>query len=213
MRKTLSAVAAIGLSCLIASATIAQTVPVAETSLPAVVDVPAPESAAVPLATVPKGTPIVVEITDLVTTRTAKRDDMFNLTLAEPVLLNSVVVIPAGTPGKGQVIDAGKPDMGGKPGKLVLAVRYLEFEGRQIPIRGLNLGLYAADKSNTAAWVGAAAGVLGLAVVGGHMEVSAGTRAGAKLGADFVPSPAVLSSLAPEPTDGVDPTSTPQPIQ
>lgn len=211
MRKILPVVTAIGIYCLMTSAAFAQTAPEAETSPPAV-DAPAPAPAAVPPVVVPKGTPIVVEITDLVTTRTAARDDMFNLMLAEPVLLNGVAVIPAGTPGKGQVVDAGKPDMGGKPGKLVLAARYLEFEGRQIPIRGLSLSMYARDKSETAYWVGVAAGPLGMAVVGGHMEVPAGSRAGAKLGADFLPA-AVAPSPAPQMTDSVDPTSTPQATQ
>lgn len=144
---------------------------------------------------VPNGTAIVVRIVDLVSTRTASREDVFNLVLAEPVLLDGEIVIPAGTPGKGQVVDAGKPGMAGKPGKLVLAGRYLEFEGRQIPIRGLKMALTAKNNTNAALAVTVAAGVFGLAVTGGHMEVQPGTLANAKLAADF--SPAQPSVSAP----------------
>lgn len=150
---------------------------------------PVAEPMAAPAAAVvPNGTPIVVEITELVSTRTATVGDMFPLKLAEPVLLNGTVAIPEGTPGKGQVVDTGKPGMGGKPGKLVLAARYLEFEGRQIPIRALKLGLGARDNSGAAVATTIAVGVFGLAVTGGHMEALPGTRASAKLAADFTPA-------------------------
>jgi hypothetical protein len=184
MRNIWPAVAVIALSC---STAMAQTSPVIETSPP------------VPAAVVPNGTLISVEITELVTTRTAKPDDMFTLKLAEPVLLNTVVVIPAGIPGKGVVIDAGKPGMGGKPGKLVLAARYLEFEGRQIPIRGLKMNMSASDNGGTSAAASAVVGVFGLAVTGGHMEVQPGTHAVAKLGADFTPAPPVTPASVPQP--------------
>ncbi|MCA1935176.1 MAG: hypothetical protein LDL37_06970 [Asticcacaulis sp.] len=150
---------------------------------------PVAEPVAVPAAAVvPNGTPIVVEIIELVSTRSATVGDMFPLKLAEPVLLNGAVAIPEGTPGKGQVVDTGKPGMGGKPGKLVLAARYLEFEGRQIPIRALKLGLGARDNAGASAATTIAVGVFGLAVTGGHMEALPGTRASAKLAADFTPA-------------------------
>lgn len=162
------------------------------------------QTAAPATAFVAKGTPIVVEITDLVSTRTAQRDDMFNLKLAEPVVLNGVAVIPAGTPGKGQVVDAAKPGMAGKPGKLVLAGRYLELDGQQIPIRGLTMDMTAKDNTGAAMAATMAVGIFGLAVTGGNMEVQPGTRAHAKLGADFIPPAA---PPVPPPADVAPPTA------
>jgi hypothetical protein len=140
---------------------------------------------------VPSGTLLTIEITDYVSTRTANRDDLFNFRLAEPLRLKDVVVMQEGTPGKGIVIEAAKPGMGGKPAKLVLAARYLEFEGRQIPVKGLNLGLDGKNNSGTTLALGilggAVGGVAGLMVTGGHMEVNPGTRASVKLAVNFVP--------------------------
>lgn len=195
MLRKLSAGAAMGVLCLFASAAVAQTAPQTETTpaAPAPVEQPAPAQPAAPPAAapntsvVPNGTPIVVEIVNLVTTRTAMRDDMFDLKLAEPVMLNGTAVIPAGTPGKGQVVDASKPGMGGKPGKLVLAGRYLDLNGRKVPIKALNLNLTSRDASGQAVAVGMAVGIIGLAVQGGQMEVPPGTKGHAKLSGDFNP--------------------------
>jgi len=193
MLRRFTTLATFGLTCLISSSALAQTPPPPLQGPPVeTLDQAAP-------ATVPGGTPILVEITDLVSTRTANRDDMFNLKLAEPITLNKVVAIPEGTPGKGQVVEAGKPGMGGKPGKLILAARYLEFEGRQIPIRGLKLALSASDNSGASVAASMAVGVFGLAVTGGHMEVKPGTRAHAKLAADYVPTNPVDPAMAPQP--------------
>lgn len=224
MVKMFSAVAAIGLSCLICSTAMAQTsasadsasgsasaAPVAPTApaAPEAAVTPAAPAAPVAAAVVPNGTPIVVEFTDLVTTRTAVRDDMFNLKLAEPVMLNNVVVIPAGTPGKGQVIDVGKPGMAGKPGKLVLAARYLELDGKQIPIRGLKMAAGGKSNTETAAVATIAVGIFGLAVTGGHMEVAPGTRAVAKLGVDFAPGAAAAPPPPPQTPAAAEPAATP----
>ena len=184
MLTKLSAVGAVGLSCLLVSAAMAQSSPPTETTPTAT----SPAVATTAPGGVPKGTAIVVAITDLVSSETAKRDDMFNLTLAEPVMLNEAIVIPAGTPGKGQVIDAAKAGVGGKPGKLVLAARYLEFEGQQIPIKALILDLVARDESGTAAIIDAiAGGGIGGLVSGGQMVAPSGMRGTAKLAVNFAP--------------------------
>lgn len=206
MFAKLSAGAAMGLLCLAGTAAVAQTAPPAD---PAPTVAPVPAAPARAANVVPKNTPIVVEFPSLVTTRTAVRDEMFDLKLSEPVTLNGAVVMPAGTAGKGQVVDVGKPGMGGKPGKLVLAARYLELDGRKIPIKALTVNMTARDQGGQAVAVGVAVGIVGLAVQGGHMEVAAGTKATAKLAADFDPAaPAAPPAAAPQ--DGAP--STAQPI-
>jgi hypothetical protein len=200
MFKTFTAVSAIALTCLAASATLAQEA--APATEPAPAAEPAPVASPVPTpapapAFVPKNTMITVEVTDLVTTRTAAADDTFNLKLAEPVMLNGAVVIPAGTMGKGVVIDAGKPGIGGKPGKLVVSARYLDLNGRQVPIRALKLELTSQSNTGKAVAVGMAIGMAGLLVAGGHMEIQPGMRGTAKLISDFVPGDAPLAPSEP----------------
>ncbi|MDC7683689.1 hypothetical protein PQU92_10395 [Asticcacaulis sp. BYS171W] len=206
MLKILTTVTLAGLACLLPSALWAQSAP-PEGGTPAVVatETPAPdpkpegpklEAPKPESITIPNGTPIVVVITELVSTRTAKVGDMFALKLAEPLLWNGTVVIPEGTPGKGEVIDTGKPGMGGKPGKLVLAARYLEFEGRQVPIRALKMRMGAQDNVSGAMAATIVVGVFGLAVTGGHMEAQVGMMATAKLGADFTPTTPVETPAA-----------------
>jgi hypothetical protein len=167
-----------------------------------------PAAAAAP-AFVPKNTLITVEVTDLVTTRTAVANDTFSLKLVDPIMLNGAVVIPAGTTGKGVVIDAGKPDMGGKPGKLVVSARYLDLNGRQVPIRALKLELTSQSNTGKAVAVTMAIGMAGLLVTGGHMEIQPGMRGTAKLVNDFVPgdAPPTVSPAAPSEPAAIQPAA------
>lgn len=207
-----SAAAVVVASCLLAQGAMAQDqtqVPAdPATPLPASDMTPAPAPAPAP-AVVPKNTQIVIEITDLVSSKTAKIGDTFNLKLAEPVTLDGAVVIPAGTPGKGEVIDAAKAGMGGKSGKLVLAVRYLDFQGSQVAIHGLKLDIVGKDNFNTAVAATVAVGIIGLAVTGGNMEVQPGTLAHAKLAADFVPTAPAADAPPSTPAPAADATPAP----
>lgn len=200
MRKMTLAGVAMGALCLLATSANAQTTPPADAAVSPPAAQPAPPVAP---AFVAKNTPIVIEISDVVSAETAKRDDWFNLKLFEPVKLNGVIVIPAGTPGKGQVIDAAKPGMSGKPGKLVLAARYLVLNGKQIPIHALKMGLKAEDRSGGAVAASVFVGVFALAVKGGEMEVQPGSLGEAKLGVDFVPDAG--GAATPEPASQVAP--------
>lgn len=217
MLKTFTAVSAFALTCLAATAALAQEAPApAPAAEPAPVAEPAPAAVPAPAAApafVPKNTLINVEVTDLVTTRTAVIDDTFNLKLVDPVMLNGAVVIPAGTIGKGVVIDAGKPGIGGKPGKLVVSARYLDLNGRQIPIRALKLDLTARSNSGQAVAVTMAIGMAGLLVTGGHMEIQSGMRGTAKLVNDFVPgdAPPAVSPAAPSEPAATQPPTTETP--
>jgi len=135
------------------------------------------------------GTPVAIELAELVSSKTHKRGDNFALRLALPILLDGKVVVPAGTTGVGQVVDAAASGPLGRPAKLLLAARYLDFNGGQIPLRGLQLGRAGKDKSDTVMAVSFApyVGVLGLFMHGGEIEIPAGQRAQAKLAADLSP--------------------------
>jgi hypothetical protein len=142
------------------------------------------------------GTVIQLEITQLVSSKTNKRGDKFTLRLAEPITVAGQVLVPAGTTGVGEVIDSGPPGMAGTPGKLVLAARYLDYQGQHIPIRSLKVGGAGKDHTRLATGVVIAVGLPGLFITGGNIDVPAGTLADAKLAADYPPAAAPVPPTA-----------------
>lgn len=161
-----------------------------------------------PCCHIAAGTPIRLELTDKVTSRDQKRGDKFGLKLAEPLVVGGIVVLPQGVQGVGEVVDAGSSGMGGAPGKLLLAGRYLTWNGQQIPLRGLKIGGAGKDHSQLAMGVGlAVGGVFGLLVHGGNIEVLAGTQADAKIANDLQLPPAPLQAMPATTASGPDASS------
>ena len=144
---------------------------------------------------VPAGAAVEVELAKPVGTKTQRAGDTFALRLASPLIVDGKILLRAGAPGRGRVVEASGPGMGGKPAKLVLDADYIVHGGRRLPLEGLQLS--GAGRSNTreASAVGltgmlfAPLGFAALAVRGGEMEFPAGTRATAHLaGAMVLPS-------------------------
>lgn len=163
----------------------------------------------------PNGTPVEIEIAEALSSRVHKRGDKFALRLAVPVSVDGQFVLPAGTVGVGEIVHAARPGMGGKPGELLLAARYLESNGQRIPLRGFRLGGSGEDlgtpilaASTTAVGVATAVGtsistaagfgVLPLLVHGKQAEIQPGTRARAKLAADTHLSPTASTTQPKE---------------
>jgi hypothetical protein len=154
---------------------------------------------AVPPAVVKAGSYIQIEIAEGLSSQNRVHGDKYALKLAAPIMLNGKVVVPAGTPGVGQVVSASKAGMIGKPGELLLAARYLEYQGAQIPLRGMKLGGVGADNTDVAfvasmVFIGAA-----LLFPGGEIRVPEGTKAAAKLGVDLT-ADGVAVAPVPKPT-------------
>lgn len=84
-----------------------------------------------------------------------KAGDRFDLEVAEDVLLDGRVVIPRGSPAKGEVTMVKKKGMWGKSGKMETRVLSVRANGRDIPLRGS-----VADKGDTGT-----AGVVGSILV------------------------------------------------
>jgi hypothetical protein len=146
--------------------------------------------------TIPTGTPMDIEITEQLSTKTSKVGDKFALKLAQPLKIGDTIVIPAGTPGTGEVIDVGKPGIGGKPGKLVIAGRVLTLDGTTIGIRGLQLRPLGGEDRSNVVMATSFVPYLGMAsflIQGGHVEIPAGAWATAKLAAPFVPATAATA--------------------
>jgi hypothetical protein len=144
---------------------------------------------------VPAGTVVEVAVEQDLSSKDQHTGDTFAFQLAAPLIVDGRVVLRAGTPGVGEVIDAAKPGMGGKAGKLVLAARYLDDHGRRITLQSLRLAANGHDNTMTANAVGLTGfvfmplGFAGLAVTGGNATVSAGTVASAKVAADLTLPP------------------------
>jgi hypothetical protein len=132
------------------------------------------------------GTPIELEIRDALDSKQSQRGDKFVIALHAPLVLGTQVVIPAGTQGVGEVVHAERARGGGKPGELILAARYLDFEGRRVPLRGMKLGVVGEDNSGKAMGL-AMIPVAGLFIYvrGGETVVPQGALAIAKIAEAF----------------------------
>ena len=155
------------------------------------------------------GTVVQVDLANDVSTKVQKPGENFVLRLSAPLVVNGRwVVLRAGTLGVGQVVESARPGMGGKPGELVLAARYLKRRHIRVELQGMQLASAGHDNSRTAQIVGLAGfiatplGYAGLAVKGGDVDFAPGTTATAKVAADIV-----LPSLGPAPPNDVTPTA------
>lgn len=84
------------------------------------------------------GTPVQLRMMEEVTTKkkAAKVGQRFQMEVAAPVIVNSVTVIPSGTPAWGEITNVRNKGMWGKSGKLEARVLYLRVNGRQIRLTG-----------------------------------------------------------------------------
>lgn len=84
------------------------------------------------------GTEIPLRLEEELTTKgkQLRVGQRFHLTTSEPVVLNGVTVIPAGTPAEGEVTDVRNKGMWGKSGHLSARILYMTVYGRQIRLSG-----------------------------------------------------------------------------
>ncbi len=146
------------------------------------------------------GTAVKVELVDQVSTKVQKSGDTFAFRLAAPLVVNGRMVLRAGTPGMGEVVQSTRPGLGGKSAKLVLAARYLTTNRGRLPLRGLQLAASGRNNATEARLVGltgiafAPMGFVALAVRGGDVVFPPGVVANARLATNVS-----LPSLGPPP--------------
>jgi hypothetical protein len=171
------------------------------TAPPAVQPAPAITLPMAACCTLPAMTPIDIEITEALSSKTSQIGQMFGIKLAEPIMLDGTVLIPAGATGQGEVIHAAKARAAGKPGELIIAARYLDLAGTRLPLRsfkyGPTTGLNNVDKAAVVGMV--IASPLMLFISGGQVDVPAGMRANAKTSVDVLISVSA-SADAPQST-------------
>ena len=160
-----------------------------------------------PCCMVLAGTPVEIEISETLTSRTAHPGDSYELKLARDLVMDDVVLVAAGAPGRGEVIDAGPGGLAGRPGKLILAARSIKAGDTRLPLRSFHMSGAGRDDSKAAGLVIVAVGVVGFAIQGGDVTFPVGTRAIAKVAADtFIAAPGQsLPTVSPVAADQTAP--------
>lgn len=153
---------------------------------------PGPVQAADGTFVIPRLTPVMVQIVDPVGSLSSKSLDIFRIRLAEPIMFDGKVLVPAGITGKGEVVHAKKAGGSGAPGELVLAARYLDVDGRQLRLRSMHVTPSGLSKIRTVNEINIAAAatvpavaLVGFFMKGGEVDVPAGALAEARIAQDF----------------------------
>lgn len=135
----------------------------------------------------PALTPVRITIGRALGSKISKTGDVFPITLTDPIRINGKTLVPAGVTGMGEVVHAKGSGGSGAAGELVLAARYLEWGGRRLRLRSIQLapsGQSNINKVNALNVASAASplpiGLLGLFITGGQVTVPEGTIADAK---------------------------------
>ncbi|MGC4250193.1 MAG: hypothetical protein QM605_01675 [Sphingobium sp.] len=158
---------------------------------------PAPESA--PAASrpadasiLPALTPVRIELMATTNSAVNRIGEHFPIRLAEPIPLPGGGEIPAGLTGRGDIVHAAKSRFGGKPGELILAARYLDWNGTYLPLRSLRyIPGTGRNNQGLAEAVNLVASPVALFITGGEVNIPAGTMVEAKTSAAVVlPRPA-----------------------
>lgn len=127
---------------------------------------------------------VVVAIDSELSSKSARIDDYFPVRLAEPVSEGGRVLLPAGLRGEGQVVHVSRAKGLGKPGELIVAVRYLQCGPARIGLRGFRIDGAGRDNSGALVAASIAGGLVAsplLFIKGGEYVIPAGTRGRAKL--------------------------------
>ena len=162
----------------------------AQTPVNPIVPAPAPIMAIQPVsngnAVLRTGTPIVLKLNEELTTKDKKlkMNQHFQMEVAEDVVVEGVVVIPAGTPAVGEITEVRNKGMWGKSGRFAGQVLYLTVNGRQIRLNGV------FDSKGTAGGIGAVAvsaivfAPAGFFISGTNAKLAIGTPLKAFIGED-----------------------------
>jgi len=175
-------------------------VPTASPTAPLAAPGPGPNApaSAAGCCRIPAGTVVAVELSAPVSSTNHRTGDVFALRLAEPLIIDGAVVVPAGTPGGGEIIDVASAGLAGHSAKLVLAARYIDFAGARIPLHGFHVGGGGHDNTQVVMAADIAVGLVSLLIPGGNITYKAGTRANAHVTADVL-----LPSVGPPATTAV----------
>lgn len=153
---------------------------------------------------IPAKTPLILEFTGEVSSKTAQKGAEIQFVLADDLLIAGQVIVAKGGKAVGEVIHAQKSGFGGRGGELILAARYLEHGGQKIQLRSLKpySGQYVGKNNSTAALAVSMipyAGLMSLFITGGEIVIPQGTHALALVAVDTPIDPASAEDHASVP--------------
>ncbi len=124
---------------------------------------------------IPAGTTVNLEITQMLSPDYTYVSDKVNLRVTSDVIVNDVVVIKTGAMAKAVVMEAESRGMIGKAAKITISLQKVEaVDGTMIPIQGMKYA-YGADKMVQSVLITVICCVLGLLIKGGDAVIPAGT--------------------------------------
>ena len=151
---------------------------------------------------VPPLTPIKLFIRAHLGSKISNSGDWFEIELAEPIVIDGVTLVPAGTRGMGEVVHAKKSGGSGASGELILAARYLDVDGKRLRLRSLHIAVSGKDAIGSVNALGVASAatipalaLIGFFVKGKGIDSPENTLADAKTAEAFVVEP-----ISPLPT-------------
>jgi hypothetical protein len=97
---------------------------------------PAPPPAAAEAMVLKAGTPLLTRTLEPLSSRDVQQGQRFRLAVVQPVLVEGLVVIPAGATGYGEVRRVVEKGMMGKSGKLEIVPLFVEVGGARILLDG-----------------------------------------------------------------------------
>lgn len=112
--------------------------------------------ATTPGQTLPVGTPVTVHLVQPLSSGTATRDEIFNVRVAEPVVVNHHILIDKGATGSGRVVSVTKAT-GKAPGEIVIELFSVQaVDGTPVHLHTYtnHAETYEYGKAHTAAVVG-----------------------------------------------------------
>lgn len=202
--KTIYSGALAGALLVVAAPACAQTAPTATLA-------PAPQTAPIAVAAgaaqnpnvLRVGTPVSFKMAETITTKGKKLESGYrvHLEVMEPVMVNGIVAIPAGSPAIGEVTDVRNKGMWGKSGRINARLLYVTVGGRQIRLSGV------FDDKGVTGTAGVVAAIAFVPIAG---FFTTGTSATLPLGAGvkgFIDEEVALSVATP----ATEPTPAPAP--
>lgn len=184
----------------------------------AIVPTTAPVGAPVPSCdclAIPALTPVKIELIEAVSSKASITGALFRIALQQPIAIDGVELVPAGTAGMGEVIHAKKSGGSGAGGELVVAGRYLDLGGQRIRLRSMMMSSTGKDQTTLAMASAQAISFFAFAIRGKNTDFPAGSIADAKIAElTWIPRPVALPKpVLPKPAlPDSGPAKAPEPI-
>lgn len=160
----------------LSSAVLFTCAPCAAQVAPAPANTPTMQVGVAPDNTLRTGTEVQLKLSEPLSTKgkALRVGYHFQMEVAEPVMVNNQVVIPAGSPATGEITEVRNKGMWGKSGHLTASILYVRVNGRQIRLSG------TFDDKGVTGTAGVVAAIAFVPVVG---FFTTGTSAQVPLGA------------------------------